>query len=71
MYVMRIVLATVCCRFGSGGFVTSSTRFGQDFEVEGQRDFEAEAWSVFCEIILLYLGQDSEAGFGHDFKSRY
>ena len=36
-----------------------------------RRDFEAEVWSVFCEIILLNLGQDSEAGFGHDLKSRY
>ena len=30
-------------------FVQSlSTRFGQDFEVEVQAEFEAGAWSVFC-----------------------
>ena len=36
-----------------------------------RRDCEAEVWLVFCEVILLNLGQDSEAGFGNDFKSRY
>ena len=47
---------------------TFSTRFNL---VWSRRDFQAEVWSVFCKIVLLNLGQDSEAGFGHDFKSRY
>ena len=52
--VMRIMLATVCCRFGNRGlvinlnFCSDFEHFGQDFEVEVQERFEAEVWSVFC-----------------------
>ena len=49
--MLRIMLATVCCRFGSRGlfikldFVqTLSTRFGQDFELKLRQDFEAGVW---------------------------
>ena len=75
MLVMRIVLATVCCRFGSPGlvitlnFCSDFEHFCQDFEVEVRRDFEAEVWSVFCcwclvEVTKLNPGQYSEARFG-------
>ena len=60
MLIMRIVLATVCCRFGSWGldikltFVqTFSTRFGQEFEVEAQARFWS--WSL-VRILLLMFG---------------
>ena len=69
MWMMWIVLATVCFRFGSPGLVITLTfcsdfeHFCQDFEVEVRRDFEAEVWSVFCcwcfvEVTKLNLGQD-------------
>ena len=55
MLVMRIVLATVCCRFGSWGlviklnFCSDFGHFGQDFlKLKFRRDFEAEVWSAFC-----------------------
>ena len=54
MKVMRIVLATVCCRFGSWGLVIK-LKFVQTFctlfkilKFKFRRDFEAESWSVFC-----------------------
>ena len=55
MLMMRIVLATACCRFGSGGLVitfvqTLSIRFGQDFEVEVQARFEAGV----CILLLMF-----------------
>ena len=74
MLVMRIVLATVCCRFGSWGLVIK-LNFCPDFEhfsqdclkLKFRRDFEAEVWSVFCcwclvDVMKLNLGQDSEVG---------
>ena len=55
MLLMRNVLATACCRFGSGGLVIKlnfcsdfDQRFGQDFEVEVQARFEAGVCSEFC-----------------------
>ena len=82
MIVMRIVLARVCCRFGSPGlvitlnFCSDFEHFCQDFEVEVRRDFEAEVWSVFCcwclvEVTKLNLGQYSEARFGQDLNLRF
>ena len=80
MLMTRIILATVCCRFGSWGlirkvkFLFLSTMFGQDFEVEVQ----AWLWSwslvnilplMFCRSMKLNLGRDSEAKFGQDFKA--
>ena len=71
--VMRIVLATVCCRFGSWclviklNFCSDFEHFGQDFwSWKFRRDFEAEIWSAFwrwCfeEVTKLNLGQYSEA----------
>ena len=57
MLVMRIVLATVCYRFGSWGLViklnfvqTLSTRFGQDFKLKFRRDF------VSILLLILELG---------------
>ena len=59
MLVMRIVLATVCCRFGSLGLVKKlnfcsvlSTKFSKDFEVEVKARFEAVVWSVFSAYVL-------------------
>ena len=45
MLVIRIVLATVCCRFGSWGYRLWLEHFGQDFV--------AEVWSVFCFWCLV------------------
>ena len=75
MFVMRIVLAIVCCRFGSWGLVIKLT-FVQTLSIlvkilklRLKPDFEADVWSVFCcwclvEVTKLYLGQYSEARFG-------
>ena len=44
MLMMRIVLATVCCRFGSWGLVIKlhfCSDFEQDFDVEVQARSEA------------------------------
>ena len=55
--VMRIVLATVCCRFGSWGLVINLNfwsdfeHFGQDFEVEVRARF----WSWGLVSILLMM----------------
>ena len=59
--MMRIVSATVCCRFGSWGLVikpnfcsyTLSTRFGQDFEVELQARF---IW--WKDFKIFYVGKN-------------
>ena len=76
--MLRIVLATVCCRFGSWGLFIK-LNFCSDFEhnvwsrfyfkVEVQAKFEAGVWSVFCcwcfvEVMKLNLGRDS----GQDFE---
>ena len=55
MLIVRIMLATVCYRFGSWRLVpqTLSTRVGQDFEVEVQQDFETGACSAFCRWCFL------------------
>ena len=76
MFMMRIVLATVCCRFGSRGsvitlnFCSDFEHFVQDFDVKFRQDFAAEVWSVFCcclvEVTKLNLGQYSKARFGED-----
>ena len=80
MLIVRIMLATVCYRFGSwclilklNFFQTSSSRVGQDFEVEVQQDFETGACSAFCrwcfvEVMKLNLGRYSEARLGQDFE---
>ena len=49
---MRIVLATICCTFGSWGLVKklnfcSNFEHKQDFEVKAQARFEAGVWWVF------------------------
>ena len=52
---MRIMLATICCRFETWGFV-KKLNFCSDFEhkvwsrfeVEAQARFDAGVWSVFC-----------------------
>ena len=57
MLVMRIVLATVCCRFGSCGLVIKHNFFQtlstlvkilKILKLKFRRDFEAEVWLVFC-----------------------
>ena len=58
MLVMRIVLATVCCRFGSWGllielyFCWDFEHFGQNFEVEVQARFLS--WSVVSILPLMF-----------------
>ena len=58
MLVMRIVLATVCCRFGSWGlviklnFCSDFEHFGQDFEVEVQARFWS--WSLVSILLLMF-----------------
>ena len=73
MLTLRIMLATVCCKFESWGLVIKLNFFRlwfcQDFEVEVQARFEAGIWSVFCcwcfvEVMKLSLGRDPEARFG-------
>ena len=65
MLMMRIVLATVCCRFRSWGLVKKlnfcsdwlSTRFGQDFEVEVEARFEAGMiWRIATLLVWLSSG---------------
>ena len=68
MLVMRIVLATVCCRFGSWGLVTKLNFFrlwalkSRFFEVEVQARFWS--WSLVSILLLILvkfnLDQDSE-----------
>ena len=48
MLVMRIVFATVCCRFGSWGLVHTFSSLVRSFKLKFIRDLEAEVWSVFC-----------------------
>ena len=56
--MMRIELATVCCRFGSWGlviklnFCSDLEHFGQDFEVEVQARFWS--WSLVSILLLVY-----------------
>ena len=78
MLMMRTVLTTVCCRFGSW-WLFIKLNFCSDFEhnvwsrfffkVWIQAKFEAGVWSVLCcwcfvEVMKLNLGQDS----GQDFE---
>ena len=72
MLMMRNVLTTVVCRFGSWSLVmklnfvqTLSTRFGQEFEVEVQAKFWN--WSL-VSILLLRLGEVMKWVFGQDFE---
>ena len=62
--MMRKVLMTVVCRFGSWSLVmklnfvqTLSTRFGQDFEAEVKARIEAGVWSLFSVILILYVSR--------------
>ena len=83
MLMMRIVLATVCCRFGRWGLVTklylcwlSAQGLVKSLKLKFRRDFEAEVWSVFCcwclvEVTKLNLCEDYEASFGQDFKFKF
>ena len=69
--MIRIVLATVWCRFGSWGLVWSQcsvqtliTRFGQDFEVE----IQARIWrwslvSILLEKVLIHHFKAETQGF--------
>ena len=75
MLIVRIMLATVCYRFGSWRLVlnlnffhTLSTRVGQNFE--------AGICSAFCrwcfvKDMKLNLGRYSEARFGQDFNFKF
>ena len=59
MLMLRIMLATVCYKFGRWRLVqTLGTRVGQDFEVE-----VCTAFCRWClvEVMKLNLGRDSEA----------
>ena len=55
LLLMMMVLATICCRFETWGFV-KKLNFCSDFEhkvwsrfeVEAQARFDAGVWSVFC-----------------------
>ena len=60
MLVMRILLATLCCWFGSWGLVIKLNLFRLSILVKivnlkFRRDFEAEVWSVFCCWCLMPL----------------
>ena len=46
MLMMRIVLATVCCRFGR--CLVIKLNFCSDFDHKVWKDFEVGVWSVFC-----------------------
>ena len=72
MLMMRNVLTTVVCRFGSWSLVmklnfvqTLSTRFGQEFEVEVQAKFWN--WSL-VSILLLSRSEVMKWMFGQDFE---
>ena len=54
-YFFRVMLATVCCRFGSLGLVIGHliTRFGQDFEVEVQARFWS--WSLVSITLMMFV----------------
>ena len=79
MLMMRIVLATACCRFQSWGlvkklnFCSDFEHFGLDFEVEAQARFWS--WSLVSILLMMFglgyevelsLVQYSEARFGRD-----
>ena len=60
MLVMRILLATLCCWFGSWGLVIKLNLFRLSILVKivnlkFRRDFEAEVWSAFCCWCLMLL----------------
>ena len=60
MLMMRIVLATVCCRFGSWGLFIK-LNFCSDFEHNVWSNFKVEVQAKFeVEILKLMLGRDSE-----------
>ena len=56
--VMRILLATLCCWFGSWGlviklnFYSDFEHFGQDCEFEVQARFWS--WSMICILLLMF-----------------
>ena len=58
MLVMRILLATLCCWFGSWGlviklnFYSDFEHFGQDCEFEVQARFWS--WSLICILLLMF-----------------
>ena len=58
MLVMRIVLATVCCRFGGWSlviklnFCSDLEHFGQDFEVEVKAGFWS--WSLVSILLMMF-----------------
>ena len=58
MLAMRIVLETVCCRFGSWGlviklnFCSDFEQFGQDFKAEVQARFWS--WSLVSVLLLVF-----------------
>ena len=66
LLVMRIMLATVCCRVGSWvlvmklNFCTDFEHFGQDFEVEVQAWFWS--WSLVNILLLMF-------GWGYEVES--
>ena len=79
MLVMRIVLATVSCTYGSWG-LGKKLNFCSDFEHKVWSRFEVEvkaslklvfgqffSW-CFVEVMKLNLGWDSEARFGEYFE---
>ena len=79
MLMMRIVLATVCCRFRSWGLV-KKLNFCSDFEHKVWSRFwnwssgKIWGWPVFfcwsfVEVMKLNLSQDSEARFGQNFEA--
>ena len=64
MFVMWIMLATVCCRFGDQGLIIKLKRFW----VEVRQDFEVGLWLPFCrwyfvEVMKFYVGRNTEARF--------
>ena len=64
--IMRIVLATVCCRFGSWGlvikcnFCSAFEHFVQDFELQVQARFWT--WSLVSILLLMF-------GWGYEVES--
>ena len=80
MLMMRIVLATVYCRFGRWGLVIKQIFFRywsqgliKIVNMKFKLDFEAGVWFIFCiwcfvEVMKLNLGRDSEARFGQYFE---
>ena len=71
LMLMRIVLATIFCRFGRWGLVIKLIFLFRPIALF--QDFEAEIWSVFCCWCLIRISSDRKCSVGiklagHNFK---